>query len=158
MPVESEDKDHERRTGTPEGASPGPSNGDGPRPGDFSTEPLYLAALRLCGVVLDLELKFPNDERAALYTGMRSCAIETGSIIASAFGRAEGPARGEYWEDARSRLMECRHYVLVAHMRYVLDSNDVEAFDQAYFELLVRLNVLLEAAVASAAVPAAEKG
>lgn len=149
MPAESE--------GNGRGAAPGDVSGGEARPADFSTEPLYMAALSLCGVVLDLELKFPNDEREALYTGMRACAIETGSIIASAFGRSEGSARGDHWERARSRLMECRHYVLVAHMRYVLDSKDVEAFDQAYFELLVRLSGLLEAAAVSAAVPAAEK-
>ena len=140
MPAESED------------------NGRSARPADFSTEPMYQAALRLCGVVLDLELKFPNDEREALFTGMRSCAVETGSIIAAAFGRARGRSLGDHWERARSRLMECRHYVLVAHMRYVLDSKDVEAFDHAYFELLARLSQLLEAAVAADAMPAGEKG
>jgi len=125
---------------------------------DFSTEPLYQSALRLCGLVLDLELKFPNDEREALYAGMRACAIETGSLIAAAFGRAPGPARGDHWERSRSRLMECRHYVLVAHMRYVLDSKDLESFDQAYFELLARLSDLLDSAIAAGAMPAVEEG
>lgn len=129
----------------------------GAHPRDFATEPVYQSALALCGVVLDLELKFPDDEREALYAGMRTCAVETGAIIASAFGMAEDSARGDYWERARSRLMECRHYVLVAHSRYVLDNKDVAGFDQAYFELLAKLSMLVESALAAETVRAGDE-
>ena len=110
---------------------------------DFASQPVYQIALRLCGLVLDMESRFPNEEREALYTGMRGAAVETGSLIAGGFGRTPGLARYDMFEQARSRLMEARHYVLVSHLRYVLDTNDVESFDLVYFELLPRLSELI---------------
>jgi four helix bundle protein len=110
---------------------------------DFADQPVYQIALRLCGLVLDLESRYPDEEREALYTGMRNAAVETGSLIAAGFGRRPGPARYDRFEQARSRLMEARHYLLVSRLRYVLDSNDVESFDLVYFELLPRLSELI---------------
>jgi hypothetical protein len=111
---------------------------------DFVGEPVYLAALQLCAVVFDLEPQFPDDERDVLYSGMRRAVVEAGSLVAAGFGRSPGPAREDLWERARSRLMEARHYVLLAQMRYVLDTRGVDAFEAVYFEALKGIGGLLE--------------
>lgn len=116
---------------------------------DFAGQPVYQIALRFCGLVLDLESRYPDEEREALYTSMRKAAVQTGSLIAAGFGRTPGSSRHDMFEQARSRLMEARHYLLVSHLRYVLDSDDVESFDLVYFELLPRLSELIGIEIAA---------
>jgi hypothetical protein len=110
---------------------------------DFASEPAYQAAVRLYGISFDLEVKFPDDERETLYLGLKKASMEVGSFLAAGFGRGSGVARIDLWSQARSRLMEARHYVLLAESRYMLDSLDVEAFDAVYAELLIRIDALL---------------
>ncbi|HXI03818.1 MAG TPA: four helix bundle protein [Candidatus Saccharimonadales bacterium] len=110
---------------------------------DFAGHPVYELALRLCAEVLDLESKFPDDEQELIYGGLKRCAIETGSLIASGFGRSRSDARLDIWERARSRVMEARHLVLVARMRYLVDSRDVERFEALYFEMIEGLDALI---------------
>lgn len=111
--------------------------------GDFADEEIYRSALRLCGLVLDFEHHFPDDERPLVYDELKRCTLETGARIAESFGRREAEARHLLLEVARSRLMEARHYVLVANLRYLLDSNQVESFDAMYMDLLSGLQGLL---------------
>lgn len=113
---------------------------------DFADHPVYRAALQFCGLVLDLEPKFPDDEHPGLYVPLKRCAIETGSLIASGFGRSRAEARLDLWERARSRVMEARHLILVARMKYVVDSRDVESFEGLYFGLIRGIEALIGAA------------
>ncbi len=111
--------------------------------GDFVDLPAYRSTLHLCRVVMDLETEFPDDDRQLIYVGLKRAVLETGALIASAFGRSEGRARVETLEEARSKLMECRHYALVAGLRYHLDSAQSRAFEEEYFEILAGLNELI---------------
>lgn len=110
---------------------------------DFAAHPVYQEALRLCGLVLDLESKFPDDEHPVLYVPLKRCAIEAGSLLASGFGRSAPSVRLDLWERARSRAMEARHLVLVARMRYVVDARDVDLFEERYFLLLDGIETLI---------------
>ena len=110
---------------------------------DFTRNPVYGIALQLCGLVLDLEGKFPDDERAMLYDSLKRCGIESGSLLASGFGRSSPGARLELWEQARSRVMEARHLIMVARMRYVIDEKDVERFEELYAKLIDGIGALI---------------
>ena len=112
-------------------------------PFDFAGLPVYRSTLRLCRAVMDLETQFPDDDRQLIYAGLKRAILETGALIASAFGRSKGPARTERLEEARSRLMECRHYALVADVRYHLDKGQSLAFEADYAEILAALNGLI---------------
>lgn len=111
--------------------------------GDFVDLPAYRSTLRLCRVVMDLETEFPDDDRLLIYVELKRAVLETGALIASAFGRSEGPARVGRLEEARSKLMECRHYALVAGLRYHLDSAQSHSFEEEYVEILAELNELI---------------
>jgi four helix bundle protein len=121
----------------------GESEGGAGKDRDFTRNPVYGIALQLCGLVLDLEPKFPDDERAMLYDALKRCAIESGSLLASGFGRSSSAARLELWEQARSRVMEARHLIMVARMRYLVDEKDVERFEEAYAGLIDGIGSLI---------------
>ena len=110
---------------------------------DFTGDAAYRGALALCGLIYDLEVKIPDDERPDLYSGMKRAAIQVGALIASGFGRLSDQGGREAWERARSSLMETRHYVLLAQSRYFLDVLDVQAFDALYAEVLEGITRLL---------------
>lgn len=111
--------------------------------GDFVDLPAYRSTLRLCRVVMDLETEFPDEDRQLIHVELKRAVLKTGALIASAFGRSEGPARVEKLEEARSKLMECRHYALVAGLRYHLDSAQSRAFEEEYVGILAGLNELI---------------
>jgi len=121
---------------------------------DFAEHPVYQIALRLCANVLDLETRFPDDEQPLLYSNLKRCAVESGSLLASGFGRSLPEARLELWEQARSRMMEARHLVLVARMRYLVDGHDVESFESLYFEMMEGIETLIGRAAGEGCVPA----
>lgn len=121
---------------------------------DFAEHPVYQLALRLCAQVLDLETRFPDDEQPLLYAGLKRCAVEAGSLLAAGFGRSQPATRLELWEQARSRMMEARHLILVARMRYLVDSKDVESFEALYFETLEGIETLIGRAAGEGFVPA----
>ena len=125
--------------------APGPRRPaeEAPAPDDFTSHPAYRGALRLYGFVFDLETKFPDDEREMIYLALKRVSLEVGSFLAAGFGRERGEAGCELWEQARSRLMEARHYVLVAQSRYMLDALDVESFGAVYEEVLAGIEGLL---------------
>jgi hypothetical protein len=104
-----------------------------------------------------MESKFPDDEQPLLYNGLKRCAIESGSFLAAGFGRSGHAARLELWERARSRMMEARHHVLVARMRYVLDVLDVREFEALYFELTDGIDALIGGAAGAGVTARARK-
>ncbi len=114
-----------------------------PRTTDFAALPVYRSALRLCGLVYDLEAKFPDDERDMLLTGLKRVSVEIGSCLAAGFGHGRREAGFEMWTAARSKLMEARHYVLFAKTRYFVDAKDLAAFDAVYVEVLSGIDALL---------------
>ncbi len=121
---------------------------------DFAEHPVYQLALRLCAHVLDLESRFPDDEQPLIYSSLKRCAVESGSLLASGFGRSLPEARLDLWEQARSRIMEARHLVLVARMRYLIDGSDVESFEALYFEMMEGIETLIGRAAGEGCTPA----
>jgi four helix bundle protein len=112
---------------------------------DFALQPAYRSALKLCGYVFDLEERFPQDEREVVYLGMKRASAEIGSLLAAGYGRVPSPEGRDLFRQARSRLMEARHFVLLAETRYLITPEDAAGFEALYTETLDGIEMLLAA-------------
>lgn len=142
---------------------PGESERGASLPGDFIETPAYRGSLRLCRLIVDLEEKFPDDERPVILSGLKRTSSEIGAFLAAGFARSSAAAAREQWEQARARLMETRHYLLLAKSRWLVDDRDLEAFDALYLEVLREIDLVIEEGgplrgAARRAAHAAEKG
>lgn len=109
----------------------------------FESHELYASVSRLTGLIYDMEDRFPEDEIPVLYTRMRAAAVDLGAMIASGLSRHEPGGSGVFppaaMGEARAKLSELRHYVLVAGSRFFLGAEQVEAFEEIHRGILAAL-------------------
>jgi hypothetical protein len=115
----------------------------------FESHELYASVSRLTGLIYDMEDRYPEDEIPVLYTRMRAAVVDLGALIASELSRhvpkgPGGPGGGGVLPpaamgEARAKLSELRHYVLVSGSRFFLGAEQVEAFEEIHREILAAL-------------------
>lgn len=106
---------------------------------DFDGQAVYGAVLDLTRFVYELEEHFPQDELGVLFARLKAAAVDVGARIAEGYAR-DGLDAGGLSEttrrEARGKLAELRHYVLVSHGRFLLDELHLRKFEELYARIL----------------------
>lgn len=106
---------------------------------DFDGQAVYGAVLDLTRFVYELEERFPQDELGVLFARLKAAAVDVGARIAEGYAR-DGLDAGGLSEttrrEARGKLAELRHYVLVSHGRFFLDELHLRKFEELYARIL----------------------
>ena len=107
---------------------------------DFDDLEVYQLSMKLTRWIYDLTTKFPVEEKDNLISQLRRAGTSIGANIAEGYGRYHYKENQQFCLYARGSLSECKHFVLFAHDKNYISSEEKDKFIQEYTRLKVKLN------------------